>query len=87
MALKRKASSHVQNNIANNPDRKKLKRSYTVDSLSELSEVEESSDVDEDEWLVRCILDEVDDYYLIDWEGPWSPTWVSWNFSIDASSV
>ena len=77
MALKRKASSHVQNNIVNKRDRKRLRRHYTVDSSSDFSEAEEGSDIAEDEWLVKCILDEAEDNYLIDWEGPWSPTWVS----------
>lgn len=36
----------------------------------------EDSENEEDEWDIKCILDESDSQYLIDWEGPWSPTWV-----------
>lgn len=36
-----------------------------------------SSALAEDEWYINCILDETESQYLIDWEGPWSPSWVS----------
>lgn len=81
MALKRKANPYV-NNSTDTFGRKRLKRSYTVISSSE-SEVDdgsaENSDIGEDEWFIKCILDENETQYLIDWEGPWSPTWVSWD--------
>lgn len=81
MALKRKANPYV-NNSTDTLGRKRLKRSYTVISSSE-SEVDdggvENSDIGDDEWLIKCILDENESQYLIDWEGPWSPTWVSWD--------
>lgn len=31
----------------------------------------------EDEWPIKSILRETDTQYLIDWEGPYEPTWVS----------
>lgn len=31
----------------------------------------------EDEWPIKSILRETDTHYLIDWEGPYEPTWVS----------
>lgn len=37
----------------------------------------DSSELDEDEWPIRCILQETDTEYLIDWEGPYTPSWVS----------
>lgn len=44
---------------------------------SENGDENEDSGNAEDEWDIKCILDESESQYLIDWEGPWSPTWVS----------
>lgn len=79
MARKRKANPHARN-IQHTLKRKRQKNSYTVLSSSETEEsTDQNSDIGEDEWLIRCILDEDETQYLIDWEGSWSPTWVSWN--------
>jgi hypothetical protein len=37
----------------------------------------DSSELDDDEWPIRCILQETDTEYLIDWEGSYDPSWVS----------
>lgn len=73
MAPKRRALSHTHKNSALEPRTKRPRRHYTISSSSE----SEDSDIGEDEYLIKCILDENKSHYLIDWEGPWSPTWVS----------
>ncbi|KAE8161808.1 class II histone deacetylase complex subunits 2 and 3-domain-containing protein [Aspergillus tamarii] len=44
-----------------------------------------SSALAEDEWYINCILDETESQYLIDWEGPWSPSWEPKEHANDAA--
>jgi hypothetical protein len=37
----------------------------------------DGSESDDQEWPIKCILRETEAEYLIDWEGPYEPTWVS----------
>lgn len=73
MAPKRRALSQAHENSAPEPRTKRRRKDYAIYSSSE----SEDSDIGEDEYLVKCILDENNSHYLIDWEGPWTPTWVS----------
>ncbi|KAJ5512188.1 Histone deacetylase complex subunit 2/3 [Penicillium fimorum] len=43
--------------------------------ISDSSEGSDGSDSDDQEWPIKCILRETDTEYLIDWEGPYDPTW------------
>lgn len=58
-------------------------RNNLIISSSEGEEEDETEDSEtggsgnDEEWDIKCIVDESDSQYLIDWEGPWSPTWVS----------
>lgn len=72
MAPKRKATSHAHENSAHQRHNKRSRRSYIIVSSSET----EDSDISEGEYLIKCILDENKSQYLIDWDGPWTPTWV-----------
>ena len=56
--------------------KQRLKNTHPVISSDEENN-NESSALAEDEWYIDCILDETESQYLIDWEGPWSPSWVS----------
>ncbi|RMJ27687.1 hypothetical protein PHISP_01472 [Aspergillus sp. HF37] len=71
MAPKRRALSQAHENSAPEPRTKRPRKDYATSSSSE----SEESDIGEDEYLVKCILDENKFRYLIDWEGPWTPTW------------
>ncbi|KAJ5958149.1 Histone deacetylase complex subunit 2/3 [Penicillium vulpinum] len=44
-------------------------------AISDSSESKDGSDLDDQEWPIKCILRETDTEYLIDWEGPYDPTW------------
>ena len=72
MAPKRKAPSHEHKSPTNKHQNKRTKRSYIIISSSD----SEDSDLAEGEYLIKCILGENETQYLIDWEGPWNPTWV-----------
>lgn len=81
MWRKRKASSSVPARYTDEPRRKRLRNNLIISSSEdeEENETEESENEDsgnDEEWDIKCILDETDSQYLIDWEGPWSPTWV-----------
>lgn len=89
MSRKRKASSPASTNRDYNSRRKQLRAACDFLSESESESESESkgdgsSELDDGEYLVKCILDEDDTRYLIDWEGPWSPTWVR---LVDCSSL
>ncbi|OQE35449.1 hypothetical protein PENCOP_c013G04080 [Penicillium coprophilum] len=43
--------------------------------VSDSSESSDGSDSDDREWPIKCILRETETEYLIDWEGPYDPTW------------
>ncbi|CAI7666986.1 unnamed protein product [Penicillium palitans] len=43
--------------------------------ISDSSESSDGCDSDDQEWPIKCILRETDTEYLIDWEGPYDPTW------------
>jgi len=48
--------------------------------ISDRSDHSDHSDIidsDDQEWPIKCILRETETEYLIDWEGPYEPTWVS----------
>lgn len=80
MWRKRKASSSVPVHYTDESRRKRLRNTRVISSSEDEEEVEtengsEDSENEEDEWDIKCILDESDSQYLIDWEGPWSPTW------------
>lgn len=45
--------------------------------ISDSSQSSDGSDSDDQEWPIKRILRETDTEYLIDWEGPYDPTWVS----------
>jgi hypothetical protein len=84
MRFKRKVSSSVSTHSTDEPRKNRWKTKHIIISSEEEEEEEEeitdddkSSDLDEDEWLINCILDETESQYLIDWEGPWTPSWVS----------
>ncbi|CAI7652125.1 unnamed protein product [Penicillium glandicola] len=47
----------------------------TIVIISDSSESSDGSDSDDQEWPIKCILRETDTEYLIDWEGPYEPTW------------
>ena len=36
-------------------------------------------EIGDEEFPIKCILDEDDTRYYIDWAGPYSPTWVSFD--------
>lgn len=78
MPRKRKASSPVYTNRNHESRRKRWKETYILSSSEGEQEVNE---IGGEEYPINCILDEDDTRYLIDWEGPWSPTWVSRNNS------
>ncbi|KAL5355343.1 hypothetical protein BJX96DRAFT_47754 [Aspergillus floccosus] len=75
MERERKAPSPEPTPSAYNRRNKKWKSHYTIPS-SDDEDDQTSSSLGEDEWLINSILDETDSQYLIDWEGPWTPTWV-----------
>lgn len=75
MWRKRKASS-VSSHNTDASRRKRWKNNFVVSSSEDEDEDQESEN-DEGEWDIKCILEELEDQYLIDWEGPYSPTWVS----------
>ncbi|RHZ54696.1 uncharacterized protein CDV56_107842 [Aspergillus thermomutatus] len=78
MWRKRKASSPASSNPAENARKKRWTEAFVISSSDDENDHDDGSSLDEDEWYINCILDETESQYLIDWEGPWSPTWVSW---------
>lgn len=66
-------SPKLQSHHRKNTDRP----SATIVVISDSSESSDGSDLDDEEWPIKCILRETDTEYLIDWEGPYDPTWVS----------
>lgn len=51
--------------------------SSSEDNDDQNASEDDDSGNEEGEWDIKCILDESESHYLIDWEGPWTPTWVS----------
>ncbi|EAL85966.1 conserved hypothetical protein [Aspergillus fumigatus Af293] len=80
MWRKRKAASPAISDPADNFRKRRWKVVYVTSSSDDENDENDdsTSSLDEDEWYINCILDETESQYLIDWEGPWSPTWVSW---------
>lgn len=81
MWRKRKASS-VSSLNTDESRRKRWKTHFVVSSSEDEDEdqdqaQDQESENEEGEWDIKCILEESEDLYLIDWEGPYSPTWVS----------
>ncbi|KAI3128692.1 hypothetical protein CBS147326_6717 [Penicillium roqueforti] len=64
-------SPKLQSHHRKNTDRP----SATIVVISDSSESSDGSDLDDEEWPIKCILRETDTEYLIDWEGPYDPTW------------
>ncbi|GAB1193045.1 hypothetical protein APSETT444_002247 [Aspergillus pseudonomiae] len=64
--------------------KQRLKNTHPVISSDEENN-NESSALAEDEWYIDCILDETESQYLIDWEGPWSPSWEPKEHANDAA--
>ncbi|CAG8900300.1 unnamed protein product [Penicillium egyptiacum] len=62
-----KLDSHHRNNTDRPP--------ATTVVIGDSSESSDGSDSDDQEWPIKCILRETDTEYLIDWEGPYDPTW------------
>lgn len=78
MWRKRKLSPHQDNNHTNISRKKRWKENYTIVSSDDSDDSDhESNPLDDDEYYINCILDETESQYLIDWEGPWEPTWVN----------
>lgn len=87
MWRKRKAASPAISDPADNFRKRRWKEVYVISSSDDENDENDENDdstssLDEDEWYINCILDETESQYLIDWEGPWSPTWVSWAKSL-----
>jgi hypothetical protein len=76
MWRKRKAASPITSDPAENSRTKRWKEAHVISSSDDEDDTDTTS-LGEDEWYIKCILDETESQYLIDWEGPWSPTWVS----------
>lgn len=82
MWRKRKASSLVTEHHPDDHRGKRWKDTFVVSSSDDEDQDEnedegEDSGNAEDEWDIKCILDESRSQYLIDWGDSWSPTWVS----------
>ncbi|KAH1281926.1 hypothetical protein KXX33_006377 [Aspergillus fumigatus] len=79
MWRKRKAASPAISDPADNFRKRRWKVVYVISSSDDENDENDdsTSSLDEDEWYINCILDETESQYLIDWEGPWSPTWSS----------
>lgn len=78
MGNQRKSSSPVILNTPDDPRRPKREQNLAIiSSDDEVNDSHSSSSLSEDEWYINCILDETESHYLIDWEGDWSPSWVS----------
>ena len=77
MERKRKAPN-ITSTQPTDLHRAKKQKGNTIVIDSDSEKEHESDSLEEDEWYIKCILDETESQYLIDWEGPWSPTWVSY---------
>ncbi|KAE8355772.1 class II histone deacetylase complex subunits 2 and 3-domain-containing protein [Aspergillus coremiiformis] len=84
MWRKRKVSSSVTTHATNEPVKRKHKINYIVISSDEEGD-NKSFELAENEWYINCILDETESQYLIDWEGPWSPSWEPKEHANDAA--
>ncbi len=77
MRSKRKASQ-VFTTASPTKRREQWNQNYVVTSSDEedasTDEIEDGSS--DEEWEINGILDENQSEYLIDWVGPYSPTWV-----------
>ncbi|KAI3087622.1 hypothetical protein CBS147353_540 [Aspergillus niger] len=74
MSRKRKASSTIYTSHGSHKRKKRWRYQHVVHS-SDTETDNDSEALGADEWLINCILDESESQYLIDWEGPWTPTW------------
>ncbi|KAB8274201.1 class II histone deacetylase complex subunits 2 and 3-domain-containing protein [Aspergillus minisclerotigenes] len=84
MWRKRKISSAVSTHSSDKYRKKRYKNTHPVITSDEEND-NESSALAEDEWYINCILDETESQYLIDWEGPWSPSWEPKEHANDAA--
>ncbi|PYH78516.1 hypothetical protein BO82DRAFT_405168 [Aspergillus uvarum CBS 121591] len=76
MWRKRKLSPYQDNNHSTFSRKKRWKENYTIESSDDSDNYDhESNTLDDDEYYINCILEETESQYLIDWEGPWDPTW------------
>lgn len=76
MSRKRKSSSTIYTSHTSHKRKKRWRTQHVVHSSDNEADTD-SEALSADEWLINCILDETESQYLIDWEGPWTPTWVS----------
>lgn len=87
MSRKRNTPLSIAAHDSEDHRRKSWKKNFVVSS-SEDSEPQNTSEDgysenEEGEWDIKCILDESKTHYLIDWEGPWTPTWVSFERRVE----
>ncbi|RAL01935.1 uncharacterized protein BO80DRAFT_47453 [Aspergillus ibericus CBS 121593] len=76
MWRKRKLPSPVYTGTTSDTQKERWKEQHAIHSSEDEDEVQDDSEaLDPDEWYINCILDETESQYLIDWEGPWTPTW------------
>ncbi|GAT27763.1 HDA1 complex subunit [Aspergillus luchuensis] len=74
MSRKRKSSSTIYTSHTSHKRKKRWRTQHVVHSSDNEADTD-SEALSADEWLINCILDETESQYLIDWEGPWTPTW------------
>lgn len=88
MSRKRNKPLSITAHETDDHRRKRWKESFVISSSDDNEDQNPNEDEDsgneEDEWDIKCILDESGSQYLIDWEGPWSPTWVSFEKRVDS---
>jgi hypothetical protein len=69
MSLKR--NRYSGSNIHDNPTKKRGTQKSAYDESDD-----ESLDIGDEEYPIRCIIAETRTKYLIDWEGDYPPSWV-----------
>lgn len=83
MCRKRKIPPPIYTGHASDTRKQQWKEQHIIQPSEDEDDVEDDGEaLDSDEWYINCILDETESQYLIDWEGPWTPTWVSWALQI-----
>jgi len=74
MGRKRKASSTAFTTSNSHSTKRKRNNKFPSSDTDK-----EPVQIGDEEYPINCILDETRTKYLIDWEGPYSPTWVGYN--------
>ncbi|PWY86435.1 hypothetical protein BO94DRAFT_517533 [Aspergillus sclerotioniger CBS 115572] len=76
MWRKRKVPSPIYTGHPSDTRRQRWKEQHVIQTSEDEDQTEDNTEaLDADEWYINCILDETESQYLIDWEGPWTPTW------------